>query len=194
MRGLRVASSRIMVWFCRTVLDKWQEPFRKRRWLTMARMEMDYNMVKLENARFTVLRLLRFLWKFAGGEPNIQSFEMEIGNCLWWPKWFCKCLLTLIGEWFSAFSIDIREEFQLNYIASYPVPVPAMFSLPARLCSWTGMVQHKTRRPQQSNSLPPGNQCFLLESKKVTNKLLLWNKDGKTALRDTCLFQLRLCD
>ena len=37
-----------MVWFCRTVLDKWQEPIRKWGWLTMARMEMDYNMDTFE--------------------------------------------------------------------------------------------------------------------------------------------------
>ena len=39
-----------------------------------------------------------------------------------------------------------------------------MFSPPARLCSWKGMVQRKTRTQQQSNSLLPGNQCSPPES------------------------------
>lgn len=41
----------MIVWFCRTIFEKWQEPFRKLRWLTTARMEMDYNMEKLEDVR-----------------------------------------------------------------------------------------------------------------------------------------------
>ena len=36
----------IIVWVCRTVLAKWQELTREWGWLTMARMEMDYNVDK----------------------------------------------------------------------------------------------------------------------------------------------------
>ena len=48
------------------------------------------------------------------------------------------------------------------------IPAPAMFSPPARLGNWTGMVQRMIRTQQQSNSLLQGNQCSPPESAKIS--------------------------
>lgn len=98
---------------------------------------------------------------------------------------------TLVWAWEATLS-PLRHPCSLELKSKYSgvklnVPAPAMFSPPARLCSWTGKVQHRTRTPQQSNSLPLGNQCSPRESENdARTNLFVKEKRRGEILKGLC--------
>ena len=91
-RGLHEGNATIMVWFCRTVLDKWQEHIVKWGWLTMARMEMDYNMDK----------------------PKTRGLHVGITTIM---VWFCRTVLDKWQEYimkWGCLKMARKERFSLK--------------------------------------------------------------------------------